>query len=124
MDRNLWGSLKTRPGLNRVKEVCSAQREVTTKLFGDDLGKAVREAKELNKLSNDFSPGYRPQRKPAFSKTPVPKPINGSQMASTQVTMVQVANIPVGITPIKPQIGSRVFISTGAPTGGDEKADY
>ena len=53
-----------------------------------------------------------------------PKPINGSQMASTQVAMVQVANIPVGITPIKPQIGSRVFISTGAPTGGDEKADY
>ena len=57
-----------------IKEVCSAQREVTTQLFGDDLGKAVREAKELNKLSNDLSPGYRPPRKPAFSKTPAPKP--------------------------------------------------
>ena len=57
-----------------IKEVYSAQREVTTQLFGDDLGKAVREAKELNKLSNDLSPGYRPPRKPAFSKTPAPKP--------------------------------------------------
>ena len=57
-----------------IKEVCSAQREVTTQLFGDDLGKAVREAKELNKLSNDLSVGYRPPRKPAFSKTPAPKP--------------------------------------------------
>ena len=51
-------------------------------------------------------------------------PINGSQMANTQVAMVQVANILVGITPIKPQIGSRVFISAGAPTGGGEKADH
>ena len=57
-----------------IKEVCSAQREVTTQLSGDDLGKAVREAKELNKSSNDLSPGYRPPRKPAFSKTPAPKP--------------------------------------------------
>ena len=57
-----------------IREVCSAQREVTTQLFGDDLGKAVREAKELNKLSNDLSPGYRPQRRPAFRKTPALKP--------------------------------------------------
>ena len=57
-----------------IKEVCSAQREVINQLFGDDLGKAVREAKELNKLSNDLSPGYRPPRKPAFSKTPTLKP--------------------------------------------------
>ena len=56
-----------------IREVCSAQREVTTQLFGDDLGKAVREAKELNKLFNDLSPGYRPQSKPAFSKNTSPK---------------------------------------------------
>ena len=51
-------------------------------------------------------------------------PLNGSQMANTLVAMVQVANIPVGITLIKPQIESRVFISAGAPTGGGEEADH
>ena len=104
-----------------VKEVCSAQREVTTQLFGDDLGKAVREAKELNKLSNDLSPGYRPPRKPAFSKTPAPKPHKWVPDGNTRVAMAQVANILLGITPIRPQIGSRVFISDDAPTGGGEK---
>ena len=104
-----------------IREVCSAQREVTTQLFCDDLGKAVREAKELNKLFNDLSPGYRPQSKPAFRKIPAQDTINGAQMANTLVTMVQVASILGVITLIKPQIESRVFISAGAPTRRGEK---
>ena len=37
-----------------VRDVCSAWHEVTDYLFGDDLSKAIKEAKELNKISNQF----------------------------------------------------------------------
>ena len=58
---NKWKELigKTLPA--DIREVCSAQREVTTQLSGDNLGKEVQEAKELNKLSYNLSPGYTPQ---------------------------------------------------------------
>ena len=58
---NKWKELigKTLPA--DIREVYSAQREVTTQLSGDNLGKEVQEAKELNKLSYNLSPGYTPQ---------------------------------------------------------------
>ena len=68
---------------------------------------------DIGSKENQLSVKHQPQN-----------PVNGPQMASTLVAMVQGANILVGITLIKPQIGSRVFISAGAPTGGGEKADY
>ena len=57
-----------------VRDVCSSQREVTLLLFGDDLGKAVRKAKELSKLTSELSTGSRyprkPQGKPARYRPP------------------------------------------------------
>ena len=41
--------------LKEIREVCSSQREVTSWLFGDDLAKAIKEAKEMNKLSNEIA---------------------------------------------------------------------
>ena len=99
-----------------IREVCSSQRGATTQIFDGDLRKAVREDEELNNClmtslqnigkENQLSVKHQPQNI-----------INGAQMVNTLLTMDQVANILVGITLIKPQIESRVFISTGAPTG-------
>ena len=40
-----------------IREVCGSQREVTSWLFGDDLAQAIKEAKEMNKLSNEIATG-------------------------------------------------------------------
>ena len=57
-----------------IRDVCSSKREVTSLLFGDDLVKAVREAKELSKLTSELSTGSRyprkPQGKPAGYRPP------------------------------------------------------
>ena len=53
-----------------IRDVCSSQREVTSLLFGDDLGKAVREAKELSKLTSELSTGSRYPRKPQGTHPP------------------------------------------------------
>ena len=34
-----------------IRDVCSARHEVTSYLFGDDLAKSIKEAKELNKIT-------------------------------------------------------------------------
>ena len=36
---------------------CSSQRDVTSWLIGDDLAQAIKEAKKLNKLSNEIATG-------------------------------------------------------------------
>ena len=42
-----------------IREVCSSQREVTSWLFGNDLAQAIKEAKEINKLSNEIATGKK-----------------------------------------------------------------
>ena len=57
-----------------IRDVCSSQREVTSLLFGDDLGKTVRDAKEFSELTSELSTGSRyprkPQGKPAGYRPP------------------------------------------------------
>ena len=99
-----------------IREVFSSQREATTQIFGDDLRKAVREAKEMNNCLMTSLQNIGKEDQLSVKHQP-PNTINGAQMVNTLLTMVQVANILVGITLIKPQIESRVFVSAGAPTG-------
>ena len=47
-----------------VRDICNSQREVTTQLFGDDLGKSIRETKEMRRLSKEISYGYKQNKKP------------------------------------------------------------
>ena len=42
-----------------IRKVCSSQREVTSWPFGDDLAQAIKEAKEMNKLSNEIATGKK-----------------------------------------------------------------
>ena len=46
-----------------IRDVCSSNREVPNLLFGDDLGKATRDTKEISKLSNDLSCGTQHPKK-------------------------------------------------------------
>ena len=66
-----------------IRDVCSSQREVTSLLFGDDLGKAVREAKELSKLTSELSTGSRYPRK-LQGKPAGYRPPRGSTIGSGQ----------------------------------------
>ena len=47
-----------------IRDVCSARHEVTTYLFGDDLAKSIKEAKELNKITHLMQKGGSQQAKP------------------------------------------------------------
>ena len=40
-----------------IRDVCSAKHEVTTYLFGDDLAKSIKEARELNKITHLMQKG-------------------------------------------------------------------
>ena len=41
-----------RPSLDpNIRDVCSARHEVTSYLFGDNLAKSIKEAKELNNIT-------------------------------------------------------------------------
>jgi len=40
-----------------IRDVCSARHEVTTYLFGDDLTKSIKEARELNKITHLMQKG-------------------------------------------------------------------
>ena len=40
-----------------IRTVCCSQKEVTSWLFGVDLAQAIKEAKEMNKLSNEIATG-------------------------------------------------------------------
>ena len=42
-----------------IRDVCSSQKEVTSWLFGDDLAQAIKQAKEINKLSNKIATGKK-----------------------------------------------------------------
>ena len=50
----------TAPALPKeIREVCSSQREVTSWPFCNDLALAIKEAKEMNKLSNEIATGKK-----------------------------------------------------------------
>ena len=86
-----------------IRDVCSSQREVTSLLFGDDLGKVVREAKELSKLTSELSTGSRYPRKPQ-GKPAGYRPPEGAQLAQTNK-----------------DIRSRFFSNADAPRTGRRK---